>query len=239
MLENVTFSYPKSAVPALRGVNLHISAGERVGIIGRMGSGKSTLGKLLMGLYTPSEGTVKFGGVDIRQIDPADLRSRMGVLPQDVVLFHDSVRNNIALGQPAVSDKLIVRAAYLSAALEFIQAHPSGFGAKVGERGMNLSGGQRQSIALARAFLQDPDVLVLDEPTSNVDNGTEQTIKERLRKILPGKTLVLITHRMSLIDLVDRLIVVDNGQVLADGPRETVLAQLAQNAKTRSGGANA
>ncbi len=228
-LENVTFSYPNSTVPALDQINLHIQTGERVGVIGRMGSGKSTLGKMLMGFYQPSEGTVKFGGVDIRQLDSADLRGRMGVLPQDVVLFHETVRNNISLGQPAVSDRLIMRAAYLSGSLDFIQKHPAGFGAKVGERGMNLSGGQRQSIALARAFLLDPDVLVLDEPTSNMDNATELSIKQRLAKVIAGKTLILITHRLSLIDLVDRLVVIDGGRVIADGPRESVLAQLSKN----------
>ena len=225
-LEGVTFFYPGSTVAGLKEVSLHIAPGERVAIIGRMGTGKSTLGKLLMGFYAPSEGAVRFGGVDLRQIDPSDLRSRLGVLPQDVVLFHDTIRNNIALGMPSVSDKLIMRAAYLSGALEFIQSNPAGFGGRVGERGMNLSGGQRQSIALARALLLDPDVLVLDEPTSNMDNATESVIKQRLGKVLTGKTLILITHRLSLLDLVDRLIVVEGGKIMADGPKQDVLRLL-------------
>lgn len=236
-LEHVNFFYPGSTSPGLADINLYIAPGEKVGVIGRMGAGKSTLGKLLMGLYTPSEGAVKFGGVDIRQMPLADLRSRMGVLPQDVVLFHDTVRNNIALGLPAVNDRLITRAAYLSGTLEFVQAHPAGFGAKIGERGMNLSGGQRQAIALARALVLDPDVLVLDEPTSNMDNATEALVKQRLGKILTGKTLVLITHRLSLLDMVDRLIVLDGGRVVADGPKQLVLAQLNQSAQTAARGA--
>ena len=225
-LENVSFSYPGTTRSSLNRVSLHISAGERVGIVGRMGSGKSTLGKLIVGLYDPEEGIVRFDDVDIQQMRKADLRSRIGFLPQDVVLFYGSIRDNIALDDPTVTDRLVLRAAGIATVSDFVRSLPAGFGEQVGERGMKLSGGQRQALALARALLHDPDMLILDEPTSNMDNATADTLRENLRKILPGKTLILISHRLSMLDLVDRLIVMENGAVLMDGPRDEILRRL-------------
>lgn len=224
--ENAEFSYPNAKKKALEDISFSIRPHEKVGIVGRMGSGKSTLGRLMAGLYAPQAGTVRYGGVDIRQMDPANLRGRIGFLPQDVTLFYGNIRDNIALDDPGIEDQMVLRAAYLAGASDFIRALPGGLGAQVGERGMSLSGGQRQSVALARALLHDPEVLILDEPTSNMDKGTERLIRDRLAKITANKTLVLITHRPGLLDLVDRLIVVEDGKIIADGPREAVLRAL-------------
>ena len=234
-MENVSFTYPGAQRASLNGVSLRIRPGERVGVIGRMGSGKSTLGKLLIGLYQPAEGAVKFGGVDIRQMPEADLRGRIGVLPQEVVLFYGSIRDNITLGDPAINDHLVLRAASLAGAAGFIGQNPAGFGAQVGEQGRCLSGGQRQAVALARALVRDPDVLILDEPTSNMDSDSERMILAGLKAACPGRTLVLITHRMSLLAIVDRLIVMDGGRIALDGPRDDVLARLKERAAARGG----
>jgi len=226
VFESVSFAYPGSERLALENVNATIRPGERVGIIGRMGSGKSTLGRLAIGLYQPRDGAVRFGGVDIRQMDMADLRSRVGYLAQDNYLFYGSVRDNIAIGVPNADDRMILRAATIAGVVDFVRGHPAGFGMPVGERGMALSGGQRQAVALARSLLHDPDVLILDEPSSNMDNSSEMALKRRLAEILDKKTLILVTHRVSMLDLVDRLIVLDHGRVVADGPKQAVLAAL-------------
>lgn len=225
-MENVSFSYPGSERQALKQINISIQPGEKVGIVGRMGSGKSTLGKLLIGLYQPAEGAVRMGGVDIRQLAGADLRGRVGFLPQDVVLFYGTVRENIALGDPSINDHLILRAANLSGVADFVRQNPAGFGAQVGEQGRSLSGGQRQAVALARALVRDPEVLILDEPTSNMDNASEHTVQKRLQGILQDKTLILITHRLSMLEIVDRLVVVDSGMIVMDGPKAAILQRL-------------
>lgn len=233
--ESLSFKYPNSEREALTGINLHIRPGEKVGVIGRMGSGKSTLGRFCLGLYQPTDGAVKMGGVDIRQLDPTDLRSRIGYVSQDNYLFYGTVRENIAFGAVNPDDRMILRAATIAGVADFVRAHPAGFGMPVGERGMSLSGGQRQSVAIARALLQDPDILVLDEPTSNMDNNSELMFKRRLGSVMGNKTVLLITHRLSLLDLVDRLLVMDSGRVIADGPKQAVLAALrGEQAKTGS-----
>ncbi|WP_084650651.1 type I secretion system permease/ATPase [Desulfovibrio litoralis] len=228
-LENVSFKYPNSERLALDGVNIKIKPGEKVGIIGRMGSGKSTLGRLIVGLYQPTEGAIKFGGVDIRQMDTSELRSRVGYLSQDNYLFYGTVRENIAFGVVNADDRMILRAANISGVTDFVRGHPAGFGMPVGERGMALSGGQRQSVAIARSLLHDPDVLILDEPSSNMDNSSELALKQRLAGTLGSKTVLLITHRLSMLDIVDRLIIIDGGKVVADGPKKTVLNSLTSN----------
>ena len=226
VMDNVSFSYPGARVPAIDHVSLRIRPGEKIGIIGKMGSGKSTLGKLLIGLYSPSEGSVSFGGVDISQLATADLRSRVGFLPQEVVLFYGTVRDNIALGDPTINDHLIVRASAIAGVADFVRKHPSGYGAQVGEQGRNLSGGQRQAVGLARALVRDPDVLILDEPTSNMDVDSERIVQQRLGPVTRDKTLILITHRLSMLRIVDRLIVMDGGKIIMDGPRDSVLHSL-------------
>ncbi len=225
-LENVSFAYPNTARNAVHDLSLHINPGEKIGVIGRMGSGKSTLIRLLIGLYQPKDGAVKFGGVDIRQLAGADLRSRIGFSPQDTILFYGSIRDNIVLGDPSVNDSRTIRAANLSGVTEFVRTNPEGFGAQVGEQGKALSGGQRQAIGLARALVRDPEVLILDEPTSNMDISSEQAVQTRLTNIVQNKTLILVTHRMSMLKMVDRLIVMESGRIVADGPKDVVLEKL-------------
>jgi ATP-binding cassette subfamily C protein LapB len=226
--KNVSFSYPGQQSVALDKLNIKIEPGERVGVLGRIGSGKSTLARLVLGLYEPNEGSVLADGTDIRQIDPADLRRNVGYVSQDNYLFFGTVRENISFAAPHVGDESVLRAARIAGVSDFLRGHPLGFDMQVGERGMGLSGGQRQSIVIARALLMDPQVLLFDEPTSSMDNSSETAFKERLEEILPGKTLVLVTHRGSLLSLVDRLIILDQGRVVADGTRDKVLTALKQ-----------
>lgn len=223
----VTFSYPGQQLLALRNVSFRIAAGERVALIGRIGSGKTTIEKLVLGLYAPSSGSILIDGIDSRQIDPVELRRDIGYVPQDVVLFYGTVRDNIVLGAPRADDAAVLRAAEQAGIREFIDRHPLGFAMPVGERGEGLSGGQRQAIAVARAYLLQPPVLLLDEPSNAMDNRSEETFKERLARELDGRTLLLITHRASLLSLVERIIVIEAGGVAADGPRDQVLAALA------------
>lgn len=225
--KNVSFTYPGAQTEALTDVSFSIEAGEKVGIIGRIGSGKSTLERLIMGLYDPTEGAVMIDGTDTRQLDPADLRRNVGVVAQDVYLFFGSVKDNIALGAQGVDDASILRASRISGVEEFASKHPLGLDMPVGERGANLSGGQRQAVSVARALLLQPPILMLDEPTSSMDNTTESRFKARLNTILGNKTLLMVTHRSSLLNLVDRLIVMDGGRVVADGPKADVMEALA------------
>jgi ATP-binding cassette subfamily C protein LapB len=235
-LEDISFKYPGTERFALEKVNLYIKPGEKVGIIGRMGSGKSTLGRMCVGLYKPTDGAVKLGGVDIRQLDMVDLRSRIGYVGQDNYLFYGTVGENISFGVVNADDRMVLRAANIAGVTDFVRAHPAGFGMPVGERGMSLSGGQRQSVAIARALLQDPDILILDEPSSNMDNSSELAMKQRLAAGLGNKTLVLITHRLSMLDLTERLVVMDSGRIVADGPKNAVLNAL-RNEQLRGGAA--
>ena len=221
--KNVSFKYPDQTAYALKDVSFSMKAGEHVGLIGSIGSGKSTLGKILMGLYEPENGMVTVDGTDTRQIDPNDLRFFIGCVPQDITLFRGSVRENIILGHPDVDDEAILRAAQLSGVTEIVKKHSAGFDMPVGEQGRSLSGGQRQTVALARALLHDPSILILDEPSSSMDARTEKRLCNHLRSILEGKTLLLVTHRASLLTLVDRVIVLDNGTVRADGPKDNIL----------------
>lgn len=230
-MEKVSFAYPQEERLALDGVSLRIEPGERVGIIGPMGSGKSTLSKLLLGLYQPQAGAIKLGDVDIRQMPVTELRSRIGVLPQDVILFYGSIRENIALGDATINDHMILRAASLAGVTDFLRNNPAGFAAQVGEQGKSLSGGQRQAVALARALVRDPEVLLLDEPTSNMDTDSELMLQKRLHVAMQGRTLILVTHRLSMLRIVNRLIVMENGQIKLDGPRDAVLRTLREQSQ--------
>jgi ATP-binding cassette subfamily C protein LapB len=225
---NVSFAYPGQGNEVLRNVSFAVRAGERVGIVGPVGSGKSSILKLLLGLYRAKEGQILIGGADIRQLDPDDLRKHVGAVPQDVILFAGSVRDNIAVGVPYAEDREVLEAAQIAGVDEFVRQHPEGYDWAVGERGERLSGGQRQAIALARAVLVKPKILAMDEPTSAMDQGSEQAMKIRLEEMLENRTLVLVAHRPSLLTLVTRLIVVDRGRIIADGPREKVLEALAR-----------
>ena len=224
--KNVSFTYPDTTKGSLDRINFVIQPGEKVGIIGRNGSGKTTLQKIILGLYAPTEGSVLIDGIDINQIDPADLRRNIGYVPQDVVLFKGTVRENIVQKAPYVDDMQIIKAAKVSGVDEYVNAHPLGFDMPVFERGDGISGGQRQSIAVARAVLLDSPIILLDEPTNSLDNTVESKLKANLKVNTVNKTMILVTHRTSMLDLVDRLIVMDNGKILLDGPRDEVLARL-------------
>ncbi len=223
---DVQFSYPGSAIAALKGLNCRIAEGEKVVVIGRIGSGKTTLQKLLLGLYQPTGGAVTVDGVDVRQLDPADLRRNIGYVSQDTTLFYGTLRDNIAIGAPYADDAAVMAAAEAAGLTDFVNRHPDGFDMMIGERGDSLSGGQRQGVAIARAFLMDPPILLLDEPTSSMDFSSEQQFKERLKIAGAHKTVLIVTHRNSLLDLATRVIVVDDGRVVADGPRDQVIQAL-------------
>lgn len=223
---NVHFSYPNAKTEVLSGVSFRIRPGEKVLVLGRVGSGKSTLQKLILGLYLPTEGAVLLDGVDVRQLDPADIRRNLGYVEQDALLFYGTLRENITIRAPYVDDRTMVAAAELAGLSEFVNRHPEGFDMVVGERGASLSGGQRQAISIARAVLLDPPVLLLDEPTSSMDFTSEFQLKERLRNYAQTRTMIIVTHRSTLMDLADRIIVMDDGKIVADGPRDKVVAAL-------------
>ena len=231
----VSFQYPATETQALKDFSLAIKPGERVGIIGKIGSGKTTLGRLMARLYVPTQGTLLLDGVDIRQYHPSEIRRQVAFVAQDATLFHGSVRDNIVFGSPYVSDDLVVRAADLAGVTDFIKTNPQGFNLQVGEAGRALSSGQRQSVSLARAFLFDPFVVFLDEPSGSMDMASERALVERLGKAFrPDQTLIITTHRMAMLALVDRLVVIDNGSVVADGPRDEVIKSIAQISGSRT-----
>ncbi|WP_245628633.1 type I secretion system permease/ATPase [Salidesulfovibrio brasiliensis] len=225
-VDEVSFSYPGTDKAVLNEVRLHLKPGEKVGIIGRTGAGKSTLGKLCVGLYQPVKGSVKVGNIDLRQMDVANLRRKVGYVSQDPLLFYGTLRDNIAFGLPEADDLSIKNAAEIAGVDEFVRDHPAGYAMKVGERGSSLSGGQRQAVSIARALLPDPEILIMDEPSSNMDNQSEQQLKMRLAPYLKEKTAIFITHRHSMLDLVDRLVVMDKGRIVVDGPKQAVLEGL-------------
>lgn len=233
---NVSFSYPQAQQASLNEVSFVVEPGEKVGIIGRIGSGKTTLEKLILGLYQPSEGSILVDGVDIRQIDPIDLRRSIGHVPQDPMLFYGTLKHNLMVGAPYATEADMLYAAQIAGVDEFAAEHPKGYDMAIGERGESLSGGQRQSIAVARALIQRPPILLMDEPSSNLDNQSEALLKQRLREASITKTMILVTHRTALLELVDRLIVIDNGKIVADGPKEQVIQALKSGRIARSGG---
>ncbi|SSW72582.1 type I secretion system permease/ATPase [Achromobacter agilis] len=232
---DVSFTYPGAAQPALKKVSFKLKPGEKVGVIGRIGSGKTTLEKLALALYQPTEGAVLLDGIDVRQIDPADVRRAIGHVPQDPLLFYGSLKHNLAMGAPYADDASILAAANLAGVSDFANLHPNGFDMVIGERGESLSGGQRQSVAVARALINDPPILLLDEPSSNMDHQSEAQLRKRLGEASETKTILLVTHRTALLDLVDRLIVIDNGHIVADGPKEQVVEALRQGRVGRGG----
>ena len=226
--KDVDFNYPNQDWAALRGVSLKIRAGEHVAILGRVGSGKTTLEKLILGLYQPTAGAVLVDGIDLRQLDPAELRRNIGYVPQDATMFYGSLRENLTIAAPAADDAAVLRAAQVGGIIEFVNSHPQGFDMTVGERGESLSGGQRQAVAIARAVINDPPILLMDEPTGSMDHSSEEEIKQQFSTFATGKTMIVITHRTSLLDLVDRIIVIDSGKIVADGPKAQVVEALRQ-----------
>jgi len=231
---DVAFAYPKLP-PIIERLNLRIRAGERVGIIGKLGSGKSSVLKLILNQYAPTAGSVLVDDLVTTQLDPLSLRRQIGYVPQDVTLFHGTLRENIELGRIQPDDTQLLEAMRTACLDEIVAQLPGGIGTQVGERGDRLSGGQKQTVAIARALLTRPRLLLLDEPSSMVDPATEQKLIGRLRALV-GTTIVLVTHRMAMLALVDRLIVMDRGRVLADGPRDEVLRALAQRNAEEGGG---
>ncbi|KJK06108.1 MULTISPECIES: type I secretion system permease/ATPase [Pseudomonas] len=225
-VSHVSFRYAGQNVAALNAVSFSVKPGERIGIIGRSGSGKSTLARLLMGFYAPDEGQILLDNLDLRQLDIADLRNQVGYVAHDLPLLAGSLRDNLTLGARYVSDARMLEVAELTGVSELARQHPQGFERPVGERGQLLSGGQRQAVLLARAMLLEPPIMILDEPTSHMDNASEDQLRQRLHGWVEGKTLLLVTHRTSMLSLVDRLLVLDNGKVVADGPKEAVIDAL-------------
>lgn len=217
--EEVRFTYPGQLVETLKGVSFTIQPGEKVAILGRIGSGKSTVARMLLGLYQPASGAVRVDGVDIRQIDPGDLRRNIGAVLQDVWLFTGTLRDNIAIGGIRPSDAEILKASQIAGVEDFVARHPAGYDMPLGEKGEGLSGGQKQAISLARALVGDPPILLLDEPTSAMDVQKEAEVIQNLRSRMKDSTMIIVTHRTSLLDLVDRVIVIGDGKVQADGPK--------------------
>lgn len=225
-LRNVSFRYPGGAENALHGINLTIRPGERVALLGRVGSGKSTIARLSLGLYQPSDGLVQLDGTDMRQMDLAHVRSMVGTALQESVLLTGSVRDNIVLDRPGVDDEEMIRAARLSGTHDFMGRIANGYDLVLADRGESLSGGQRQSISLARALVGNPRMLVFDEPTSAMDAESEAGLIDRLMPEIEGRTLLLITHRMSLLRMVNRIVLMRDGRILADGPRDEILRRM-------------
>lgn len=229
-LANASFAYPATGdAPApvvLRGLSLKVEPGERVAILGRIGSGKSTVLRLLAGLYEPTEGRVEVDGIDLRQIDPADYRARVGFVSQEPRLFKGTLRENVTMGRAAVDAERLAEVARVTGLDRLVAGHPQGWELPVGEMGGLLSGGQRQLVALARCLALQPQILLMDEPTSSMDVQSELAFLKQLKDAAAGRTLVAVTHRPAVLELVDRVVVVDGGQVLIDGPKAVVLAKL-------------
>lgn len=229
--KKVSFTYPEAQQASLTDISFDIEPGEHVGIIGKVGSGKSSLAKLLIGLYEPTGGSIAVDDINSKQIDPADLRQHIGYLSQEIGLMRGTIRDNLIYRDPQVDDDRLLEVSALCGVDQFVNQLPSGFDTQVGEQGACLSGGQRQAIALGRALLRNESIVVLDEPTSNMDNSTEFKIKRQLFEYTRDKTLIVITHKTSMLDLVERLIVVENGRILMDGPKQQVVEKLKQLGK--------
>ncbi len=223
---DVVFNYPGQTVPAVNHLSFTLEPGDKVGIIGAVGSGKTTLERLLINLYQPASGSVQIDGTDVRQIDPGDLRRNVGTVQQSPQLFYGSVRHNITMGHETASDRAVLRAAELSGVMEFLKDSSAGLDTQVGERGEALSGGQRQAVAIARALLYDPPIMILDEPTASLDPASENRLKKRLGEICKEKTTILITHKGPMLALVDKIILIDRGRLVAFGPKDEIISKL-------------
>lgn len=224
--KNVSFRYPSAGLNSLQQASFKFSAGEHIAVLGRVGSGKSTIAKLALGLFEASDGEIRVDGVDIRQLDPREYRGSVGYVPQDVTLFTGTLRDNIALARPGITDAQLIKATERAGIADWVNRHPLGFDMPISERGDSVSGGQRKCISVARALVTEPSILIMDEPTGGTDQSTERAIIESLKSYMEGRTLIVVTHRNSLLALADRILVVDAGKVVADGQRDAVIAAL-------------
>jgi ATP-binding cassette subfamily C protein LapB len=227
-LRQADFLYGEGGAPALRVAALTIKPGERIAVLGRNGAGKSTLLQALAGAMEPASGEVILDGVSLAHIDPADVRRDVALLTQNARLFHGTLRDNLLLGAPGAADEELLAALAATGASEFVRKLPNGLNYLILEGGAGLSGGQRQSLLLSRLLVRRPQVLLLDEPTASLDETTEKHFIQQMTKALAGRSLVVATHRTSLLGLVERIIVVDNGQVVLDDTKAKVLAALMQ-----------
>ncbi|MDC2981681.1 ATP-binding cassette domain-containing protein [SAR116 cluster bacterium] len=224
--QNLTFRYPESQTKLFDNLSFEIKEGQKVAVLGKIGSGKSSLVRILLGLYLPDDGLVMVGGTNVSQIRPEDMRANFGIVHQNVALFSGTIRDNIALGVDDYEDEFLVKVAEVSGIMDWLGKLPNGFDYEVSEGGKELSGGQRQTVALARALMRRPHYLLLDEPTANMDTGTEQMVLGGLKNHLTDETVVIVTHRMAPLALVDRIIVLENGRVAIDGPKDLVIQRL-------------
>ena len=232
IFKDISFSYKEQKFEVLQNINLHIKQGEKVGIIGKIGSGKSTIAKLLMNLYSPIKGSILIDNTDINHIDPVDLRKSIGCVPQEPFLFMGSIKDNITIGEQYATDEEVLRVAKIAGVHEFLGKHEAGYDLIIGERGEGLSGGEKQAVTLARAILSNPNILILDEPTNMMDDLSEDHFKSNLAKTIENKTVIIITHRPSVLSLVDRLIVIDNGKIIADGHKNEVISAFSKRELT-------
>lgn len=228
-MTNVSFTYPQQKEPTIKQVNLNVAAGEKVAIVGKIGSGKTSLLRLIAGLYDPTEGSVKIDQSDVSHMHPDDLRRHTGVVMQTPLLFSGTLKENLLIGNPEASDEELMLVSKIAGVDEIASNLPDGYETVLAERGQQLSGGQRQAICIARAFMGDPRIIIMDEPSSAMDTGSEQKLLLDLKERLREKTLILITHRGTLLSLVDRVVVFDSGRILADGPKEKVLQAISQH----------
>ncbi len=227
--KNVSFKYPSGSIKVLDNVSFKVEAGEKVGILGKIGSGKSTVLRMAAGLYDPDEGAILIDDTDIRQIVPDDLRKNMAMVLQDVFLFSGSIKENITMGHPEITDEDILRAAEISGVQDFLGGLPNGYDLQLRDRGEGLSGGQKQALAICRALVRKSPILMMDEPTSSMDTNSEQKLIYRLKEELKDRTLLVVTHRPTMLELVDRIIVIEQGKVVANGPKDDVIKMLTPN----------
>jgi ABC-type multidrug transport system fused ATPase/permease subunit len=224
--QNVSFSYPsRKDVIVLKDISFHVKKGEQVALVGPSGAGKSTISALLLRFYDPEGGKIIIDGKDAREYDLTELRGNMAIVPQEVLLFGGTIRENIEYGKPGASEKEILLAAQKANAMEFISSFPEGLETLVGERGIQLSGGQRQRIAIARAILKDPAILILDEATSSLDSENERLVQDALELLMEGRTSFVIAHRLSTIHKADKIIVIDHGVVREMGTHDELIAK--------------
>jgi ATP-binding cassette subfamily C protein LapB len=223
---NVNFTYPNADKETLSNISFSVEPGEKVAIIGKIGSGKTTIQKLLVSLYHPNEGSILIDNIDIKQLDPSELRKNIAYVSQDVLLFDGTVKENIVYRTPNIDDEKILEAAKISGVLDFVNKHPKGFDMPVGERGSFLSGGQKQAIAIARSILLPYPIVLFDEPTSSMDTSSENRFINSIRNYQQNKTVILVTHKTSLLRLVDRIIVVEDGQIVLDGKKDVIINKL-------------